>query len=144
MDFDVITAGMLEVTKGILESGRLVVPMAFIISPNGHWKIMGLVFKDQLSKIVMYQQVSAEAKQQNAVAVFLINDTWVRFEDQPNIKHEALYAQVVMPDASVMKTTTMPYVRKPGGPIEWGPVVTDNHSQSQQNLLPPWGNIPTA
>jgi hypothetical protein len=89
----------------------------------------------------MYQQVSAEAKQQNAVAVFLINDTWVRFIDHPELKHEALCAQLVMPDASVMKATTMPYVRKPGGPIEWGPTVVTDGDGFEQNILPAWGNL---
>jgi hypothetical protein len=78
------------------------------------------------------------------VAVFLINDMWIRFGDAEWSRHEALYAQMVMPDGSVMKCTTLPYLREPGGPIKWGPPVVSEEALTEQNLLPAWGILPTA
>jgi hypothetical protein len=91
----------------------------------------------------MYHRISTEAKLLNAVGVYLVNDIWLSFSDAPGDKHEALYAQLVMPDGSVMKSTTIPYVRH-GGQIEWGPLAVSEDPTNHQNMLPGWGKFPTA
>ena len=141
--FDEVGAVMLGVAQGVLEAGQTVLPMAFLIAQDGSWSVFGMAFKDEISKVVMYRHLAETAKKMNAAAAFLINDTWIRFDDVPG-RHEALYAQLVLPDGSVMQSTTIPYVRKPGGQIEWGPDCTTTSTELAQNLLPPWGDIPTA
>jgi hypothetical protein len=144
IDLDKTALEMLEVSKNILDIGEALVPMAFIIAADGRWSIYGLMFKDPPSKVVMYYQLSEHARQVNAAAVYLINDTWVRLSNLPGEKFEALYAQLVMPDASVMKSITIPYFRQSGGQIKWGPPAISDNPETTQNLLPAWGKCPTA
>jgi hypothetical protein len=131
MNWNVLFDTLLAKTRMILENGMEVLATAFILKENEPPIIIGLPYKNEKEKLVLYAHVSQKAREENALGVFLINDTWIR------PMGEAIYGQLVLPDGSVSQSTVMPYKRA-GGRIVWGPVVHD--PPSIQNILPPWTN----
>jgi hypothetical protein len=129
MNWNILFDTLLAKTRMILEHGMEVLAVAFIIKPNEPPIIIGLPYKNEKEKLVLYAHVSQKAREENAIGVFLINDTWIR------PMGEAIYGQLVLPDGSVSQSTVMPYKRD-GGRIVWGPTVHD--PASIQKLLPPW------
>lgn len=160
-----LAEGFFETSKKILQGGKELMPVAFVILPDGHQgqprvDIMGLAFYDNAEKYAACEKVRAHAKKNGAEALVLITDNFYRssaneadyndymknkypkggLKDDPEAK-EAL-GMVIMGPQLKTETRQQPYVRKPDKTIEFQ---EDEHfstwGDAEIFLIEPWWPI---
>lgn len=68
----------LELMKSNFKRDKELYPTVMILEPNGNLQVIGTPYRSQEEKSAMMYAVKQTCKKVNAIAVFIINEAWVR------------------------------------------------------------------
>lgn len=68
----------IEMMKANFKRDKQLFPTVMILEPNGKLQVIGTPYRNQQEKVLMMNMVKYTCKKVNAVAVFIINEAWVR------------------------------------------------------------------
>lgn len=77
-DINKIKEKNIEMMKVNFKNYKTLYPVCIVIEPNGNFQAIGTPFKNQQEKNYMMNEVKNTCKKVNAVAIFIINEAWVR------------------------------------------------------------------
>ena len=156
---DKLAHDLMDQAKHDLERDGGLEPIIEVVKAGGGMRMMA---PRGIPKPVLMGAIHHIAKENNALAVIMVNDGWYLSDIPghlseaelakmlPISKHkdrkEALVGSIIYPDAST-KLIFAPYVRDQAAKkITWEPVLTeltkqDSRVHTEQNLLKPWVSV---